>query len=459
MYHRLRRVRTLLRGSRARLRAAQPRAVPGEAPRGGRLRAPLGPAAVPRRRRSRRDVDLRRAHRLHVAHLRDPVPPVLHARARRRAADRPGERRLRAPAARAPRRPHHAGAPRRVAARIQVQARPGHRELVVRAGEPGRRDRLPRSRPRDDRAPAARLGTGRNLMAYGASPHDKSLKEAWGAFCDRLRTAGDRVFKDPNPATALQRVDGFRYLTQNLSQAFDLALETKDPKYPALHAFCSPTRKLGSDNADCIYMQAWIDGESVYKISGRKGTARMWNIAVQGPRSAIAYGTAASRPLHEPFGDTPEANLFGHELVTNWDGSFELYVGGERQGQNWLPTTRGSRKIFLRQYFDRWDEEAAEYRIERVGMDAPRPLPTVAQLIEAMQWAGNFVYDVVDYWPDWVWELGDQIDPQAINQFKGSNLANDKPWSAEAEAMDRRRGRMITMMRWALSAGESLILE
>jgi Protein of unknown function (DUF1214) len=296
-------------------------------------------------------------------------------------------------------------------------------------------------------------------MAYGDSPFDKELKEAWDAFCDRLKSAGALVFKDVNPATALQRVDGFRYLTQNLSQAFDLGLETKDTRYPALHAFCSPTRKLGSDNADCIYIQAWIDGDSVYKISGSKGTARMWNIAVQGPRSPSAYGTAASRTLHEPFGDTPEANLFGHELATNWDGTFELYIGGERQGQNWLPTTKGTRKLFLRQYFDRWDEESAEYRIERVGMDAPRPIPTAPQMIEAMQWAGNFVYDAVDYWPDWVWELGDQIDPQAINQFKASNLAPDKPWSAQSEAMDRRRGRMITMMRWAFSADEALILE
>ena len=75
--------------------------------------------------------------------------------------------------------------------------------------------------------------------------------------------AGDLVFKDLNPGTALQRVDGFRYLTQNLSQAFDLALETRNTKYPAFQVFCSPTRKLGSDNADCIYIQAWIDGDSV----------------------------------------------------------------------------------------------------------------------------------------------------------------------------------------------------
>jgi hypothetical protein len=295
-------------------------------------------------------------------------------------------------------------------------------------------------------------------MALGDHPVDAELTLAWDDFCETLKGAAARIFKDVNPATPAQRVDGFRYLTQNLSQAFDLALETRDTKHPALQVFCSPTRKLGSDNADCIYMQAWIDAESVYRLSGTAGSARMCNVAVQGPRSSAAYGTE-SRPLHEPFGDTPEANLFGHDLVTNDDGTFELFIGGSPQGQNWLPTTSGSRKLFLRQYFDSWAEEPADYRIERVGMAEPRPVVSPAEMIEAMQWAGNFVRDVVDYWPEWVWESGDQVDPDALNQFAGRNLAKDKPWSAETEAMDARRGRLVTMMRWALEPNEALIVE
>ncbi|MBV9996358.1 MAG: DUF1214 domain-containing protein, partial [Caulobacteraceae bacterium] len=233
---------------------------------------------------------------------------------------------------------------------------------------------------------------------------------------------------------------------------FDLALETKDTKYPAIHAFCSPTRKLGSDNADCVYLQAWIDGESVYKISGKKGGARFWNVTVQGPRPAEGA-------LHEPFGDTPQANIFGHELKTHWDGSFELYIGGERQGQNWLPTTPGTRKLFLRQYFDRWDEEAASYRIERVGMTTPRPMPTPEVMMEAMQWASDFVYNVVDYWPDHLWGAGQLIDPTAINAFKGGNLRRETAWDADSETQDTRRGRFLTQMRWRLLPEQALVVE
>jgi hypothetical protein len=297
-------------------------------------------------------------------------------------------------------------------------------------------------------------------MAYGASPHDEELKAAWASFCDRLKAAGDLVFKDYNPANPQQRVGGFRYLTQNLSQAFDLALETRNPKYPALLAFDAPTRKLGSDNADCIYMQAWIDGESVYRLSGRASGARMWNISIQdGPRIGSAYGVDMPRPLHEPFGDTPSANLFGKDIKTNWDGSFELYIGGEQRGPNWLPTTPRTRKLFLRQYFDSWDEAPAAFRLERVDMAEPRPIPTPGEMIEAMKWAEDFVYGVVEDWPDWIFQARDQIEPEAINRFAARNLKAEKPWSAQSEAADRRRGRLITQMRWIIETDEALILE
>ncbi len=33
-------------------------------------------------------------------------------------------------------------------------------------------------------------------------------------------------------------------------------------------------------------------------------------------------------PLHEPFGDVPEANLFGEEIVGHPGEEFEIYLGG-----------------------------------------------------------------------------------------------------------------------------------
>ena len=104
--------------------------------------------------------------------------------------------------------------------------------------------------------------------------------------------------------------------------------------------------------------------------------------------------------LHDPFGDIPESNIFGDQLQMEWDGSFELYIGGPRRGPNWLPTTSGSRKMFIRQAFDRWSEIPARIRIERVDMSEPRPMPTPEDMISAIDWAGSYLSAVMHEWPE-----------------------------------------------------------
>ncbi len=291
-------------------------------------------------------------------------------------------------------------------------------------------------------------------MPYGDHPEDEALSAAWTQFCRNLEEAGERVFKEHNPATSLHRADGFRFLTQNLGQAFDLALETKNTQYPVIHAFCSPFRKLGGDNADYTYQQAWIDGQSQYRISGNIGTCRFFNIAVQGARPVPKPGM---RGLHDPFGDTPQANMFGHDMVVGWDGSFEVYIGGEKRGDNWLPTTPDTRKLFIRQGFDDWSELPVTMRIERVGMNEPRPMPDAREMIAAIDWASTFVSQLMIDWPDWSYEFSEDFDPDGDNSFATARRRHDDPvYNPE---LDKVRGRAITSMRWRLQPDEALIVE
>lgn len=288
-------------------------------------------------------------------------------------------------------------------------------------------------------------------MAIGDCADDQDLRAAWSVFCQQLQAAGDLTFKDHNPANAIQRADAFRFLTQNLGQAFDLALETRDTKYPVLHAFCTPSRKLGGDAADLTYQQAWIDGEQVYKVSGQIGSARFLNFTLQGQRPETQPNTGWPS-LHEPFGDIPEVNLFGRDLHLNDDGSFVLFIGGERQGPNWLPTTSATRKLFIRQGFDSWDETPTTLSIERLNMDTPRPLPTPQRMIESMQWAGDFLSGMMRDWPDHPYQYsGGIVDPGCINQFPPDHSANTLD--------DKKRGRLAAHMCWVLADDEALIVE
>ncbi|KUI28117.1 hypothetical protein AU195_20340 [Mycobacterium sp. IS-1496] len=279
-------------------------------------------------------------------------------------------------------------------------------------------------------------------MAFGDGPDDAALNAAWATFCDRLEAAGAQAFKDHNATSGAQRVDALRFLTQNLGQAFDLALETADTRYPVMHAFSTPLRKLGGDCADFTYHQAWIDGATTYRITGNRGDAPFLNITVQGPRGS------GPGVLHEPFGDVPEANLSGHALTTGPGGDFELYIGGPERGPNWLPTTPGSRKVFIRQGFDRWDERPAELRIERVDMASPRPVPTPAEMVAAIDWAGDFVTGVMGDWPEYPFTHGG-VDAAHPNCFP----------SVDPTTGDDKRGRAAANMYWELADDEALIIE
>lgn len=279
-------------------------------------------------------------------------------------------------------------------------------------------------------------------MAFGDGPDDAALKSAWDDFCDRLRQAGERVFKDHNGTSGIHRSDGFRFLTQNLGQAFDLALETRNTRYPQIHTFSHPTRKLGGDCADFVYEQAWIDGTSTYRITGERGTAPFFNITVQGPRPD------GPGVLHEPFGDVPAANLSGAQLNTQPDGTFEVYVGGPQREPNWIPTTPASRKLFIRQGFDRWEERPARMRIERVDMAEPRPVPSPAEMISAIEWAGDFLSGVMSDWPEVPFTYGG-VDAEHPNRFPDVTVTG----------ADAKRGRAAVNMHWRLAPDESLIVE
>ena len=285
-------------------------------------------------------------------------------------------------------------------------------------------------------------------MAFGDNPVDESLRAAWHDFCDEVKAAGDHVFKDISGSSDGERTNAFRYLTQNLSQAFDIWLENRDTRRPYLHAFCGPTRGLGADNADCIYLQSWINDHDTYKISGNKGTARMFNIAVQGPWRAT---------LHEPFGDTPFANVFGEQLETDWDGNFVLWISPEPHPGNWMQSVPGVRKIFYRQYFDTWDEVPASYQIERVGDDAEDLPPAIepAALIDSFERAGRFVRECTQDWPDTLWERFHLYD----NPNVFSKHVEASPTSNNSDSVDTRRGRIIEELNWDLPMDSALIIE
>ncbi len=79
-------------------------------------------------------------------------------------------------------------------------------------------------------------------------------------------------------------------------------------------------------------------------------------------------------------------SMDGFELETQADGSFELWIGGEKRGDNWLRSAENAEFLLVRQYFDDWEgERPADLLIEREGAVYPMPPPRTDWLADRLE--------------------------------------------------------------------------
>ena len=85
-------------------------------------------------------------------------------------------------------------------------------------------------------------------------------------------------------------------------------------------------------------------------------------------------------------------------------------------------------------------------------MAEPRPLPTPEVMMEAMDWAGQFLTGLMNDWPDHPYQYsGGMVDGVNVNCFP--------PEPGGDAAADKRRGRAVANLCWALASDEALIVE
>src|SRR5262245_28465953 len=103
--------------------------------------------------------------------------------------------------------------------------------------------------------------------------------DAWRQFAEAIAQAGEVVYGDPRVDSDRLRVEGFRYLARVLNVATAVGLEIVDPAYPRLLRLYDTYRNLANCNPDCIYLYARLSPEHTYRISGRRGSALMFEVA------------------------------------------------------------------------------------------------------------------------------------------------------------------------------------
>lgn len=223
---------------------------------------------------------------------------------------------------------------------------------------------------------------------YGDCPDDQQLRETWSEFCDRLKQAGELIFRDTVPATTLDRTVGLRYLARNIALGLTFELENNDPEHPELMQYFNPTRKQGGDNADANYIGAPVNGRDTYRIHGDRGTARYFAVTV------LETGET-------PWGGGVVGSLFGDQIECDENGQFELILSPDPHPGNWIKTSPNTFRVTFRQFFGDWENERPmQAVIEREGDNQPPSTLTPERLRQGLLAAADWLEFSSRYWAE-----------------------------------------------------------
>ena len=217
-------------------------------------------------------------------------------------------------------------------------------------------------------------------MAGSERGADETGLRAWSELLGSLADAAKTVTGPTGAANALERAEGFRYLTRLLAAGLEMHLERADPTRPSFTRMLSPIRKFLGDNPDVLYEYVPLDGGRRYRVRGRRGSELYLAFCV--------YERAAD-------GATKlGANLSDAQLRFEPDGSFEVALAPERPAgaANWLRLGPESASMIARQYFhDPLAATPARLEIEALPQ-APPPGPFgEAELAQRLAAVGRFV--------------------------------------------------------------------
>ena len=265
---------------------------------------------------------------------------------------------------------------------------------------------------------------------------DELLWSAWVDFCDQLKEAGKLVFSHDAPVNEQNRAAGFEYLARYLPKALDQMFNCKDPLYPQLFWLQTPTSKSFGDNPDCTYFAGWVDGEHTYRLVGNRGSVKWVNFNV---------GSADVEVYKKDFGHT----IVNDDLITNWDGSFEIIMSQEPHEGNWLKTVPGLNRIYIRQFFGNWDTETRmSLRIERIDQAGPPPPPDPGDVADRLHETIEWLREDSEYWTRFV----SYYRPWP-NQF----IEGTPAWM-NSDAGRVRINRSFWFCHWEVQPDEALII-
>jgi hypothetical protein len=156
------------------------------------------------------------------------------------------------------------------------------------------------------------------------------------------------------------------------------------PTHPQVARSLDTYKKMGLDSSDNTYRIVRFEPGGVYRVRGWRGNSTYLGFQLNQGISAVG-------------------NLNDKQMQFNADGSFEVYIGGERRGGNWLALPDDADSMYIREIFIDWEkEQPSPLWIDRIDLDGPpRPL-NAEQVAGRIARMGEFVSGQVEFWNGYV---------------------------------------------------------
>lgn len=261
-----------------------------------------------------------------------------------------------------------------------------------------------------------------------ASGDDLLTGEAWSHLLDHLESAASVLASPRAPSAPLEQGAGYRHLLVLLALGIDEALRPTDPYAPRVRpGNVDAVLKWGMDCPDALYCGSPVRADAVYRLHGRRGTARYVGLQVMAGMETTA------------------------NVVVD-DDPFEIVLSAERPKKGrWMPLAENANSLVVRQFFYDWStEEPASFEIECVSggeasSDAGAPLGpgAVARQLEAL---GEFVDASVRFW----------LDIEEMGRAQGLNVFREP---ANRTGMGGAEENVTTWGSWELAPDEALLIE
>lgn len=184
--------------------------------------------------------------------------------------------------------------------------------------------------------------------------------EAWDAFVDGLREAGERLATEVADLDPEEQADGYRALVRSLNN--QLGRFEVDRERPELVPFNEHRSKMLMDNPDLRYWVADIRDDRRYRITGSVGDAVY--------QSITAY--ASTGTLDAAAGSRIDSD----DLPVDADGGFTVTVSPDAPGDGraWLRLPPGAKVLWVRQFHhDAARDRLGWCRIDPLDRPAPPP--------------------------------------------------------------------------------------